>query len=57
MGLNEWVVYGNDVDVVVLDAIGYGLVQWHRSSFRCRKDSRIAEDNTANATETIDTDL
>lgn len=56
VGLDEGVVYGDDVDVVVLDTASchqhcYALDQW------IEKHLRIAEDDTANATEAVDTNL
>ena len=56
MGLNERVVHGDDLDVVVLDA---AKLSAHYSRYEAQSgpNSRIAEDNTSNAAETVDTDL
>lgn len=55
VGLNEGVVDSDDLDVVVLDAAGL-LAQCLHCALG-RTNSRIAEDNTSNAAETVDTDL
>lgn len=57
VGLDEGVVDGDNVDVVVLDTVQWrqlGSISKHGGVGRC---SRIAEDNSANATEAVDSDL
>ena len=55
VGLDEGVVHGDNVDVVVLDAAG--RISTRRSESIHRGHLRIAEDDTANAAEAVDTNL
>jgi hypothetical protein len=56
LGVDEGVVDGDDIDVVVLDAT-VSLVSWSVYILGGQGNSRIAEDDTANATEAVDTNL
>ena len=56
VGLNEGVVDGDDVDIVVLDAMDL-LAYGHHHETPDEVYSRVAEDNATNAAETVDTDL
>ena len=52
--LNEWIVDSNNVDVIVLNAVICSVRALFTSGGGC---IRIAEDDTSNAAETVDTDL
>ena len=56
VGLNEGVVDGDDLDIVVLDA-GGAISRELELQLPQEMNLRIAEDDTTNAAETVDTDL
>jgi len=56
VGLNEGIVDGDDLDIVVLDAVKLSATWLHYQALK-ELHSRVAEDNATNAAETVDTDL
>lgn len=56
VGLDEGVVDGNDVDFVMLDAAGH-VSSCKLSAPIIGKRIRVAEDNSSNATEAVDSCL
>lgn len=57
LGLNEGVVDGDNVHVIVLDTVKEGSAGASTDSQHHGQDLRVSEDDTSDATEAVDSDL